>query len=292
VPPLQGLTLLFGSLYGGGGSNGSATGSSVVSAVGSTAGGAVTADASASGSSTVAAAFSALATFSAFASGSSVVSAAGSAASTAATTASATGSSAVSATTSARATATANAVGFSTVAATTVPTAAKAPSVEQKFARWASYQRIGSSYIRQVSPGVYLRVRPEETVPQIVAQERDIGRLDEVSLRGNAIALGLTKEDQRKLRKELRKIKAEEARVVRICGTVATSKGFARASAGSGKAHKVAASGSARCAARMSATAAMTARATNGGMEGSFSMRYHGLSERELIDILEQLEII
>ena len=250
--PIQGLTFLFGALYDAGG------------------GGA--ADASATGSSSVSAQFSALATFSADASGSSVVSAAGSEASTAATTASATGSSAVS--------------------ATTVPTAAKAPSVEQKFARWASYQRIGSSYIRQVSPGVYLRVRPEETVPQIVAQERDIGRLDEVSLRGNAIALGLTKEDQRKLRKELRKIKAEEARVVRICGTTASCAGFSQASARGSKAYTATAKGGAAVGGKMSARASATAEATNGGIEHSLTIRYNGFTRSELIDILEQLEII
>lgn len=248
--------------------------------------------ASAFGSSTVAASFSALANFSASAVGSSVVSAVGSAASAGAATASATGSSVVSATTSALAAANAVAVGSSTVSATAVPAAAKAPSVEQKFARWASYQRIGSSYIRQVSPGVYLRVRPEETVPQIVAQERDIGRLDEVSLRGNAIALGLTKEDQRKLRKELRKIKAEEARVVRICGTTASCAGFSQASARGSKAYTATAKGGAAVGGKMSARASATAEATNGGIEHALTIRYNGFTRSELIDILEQLEII
>ena len=248
--------------------------------------------ASASGSSTVAASFSALARFLASATGSSVVSAVGSGASAGTATASATGSSVVSATTSALAAANAVAVGSSTVSATTVPTAAKAPSVEQKFARWASYQRIGSSYIRQVSPGVYLRVRPEETVPQIVAQERNIGRLDEVSLRGNAIALGLTKEDQRKLRKELRKIKAEEARVVRICGTTASCAGFSQASARGSKAYTATAKGGAAVGGKMSARASATAEATNGGIEHALTIRYNGFTRSELIDILEQLEII
>lgn len=270
--PIQGLTFLFGALYDAGG------------------GGA--ADASATGVSVVSAGFSALATFDAAAVGSSTVSAVGSTAGSAVTAdASATGSSTVDAAFSALATFTASATGSSTVNATTGGRA-NAPSVEQKFARWASYRRVGSNYIRQVSPGVYLRVRPEERVPQVVVQESDVGRLDEVPLRGQAIALGLTKTDQRKLRKELRRIEVEERRVTRICGTVASCSGSSKVGARGAKSYSAKASGKSSAGARMSARATANAEATNGGIEHALTIRYHGITKQELVDILEQLEII
>jgi hypothetical protein len=347
--PLQGLTLLFGALYGAGGggtANASATGvsivsaefsalatfdaaavgSSTVSAVGSTAGGAVTADASATGSSTVSAIFSGLATYDATATGSSTVTAVGSsitgatanATATGSSTvtavlsalgtfdASATGSSTVTALFSALATYTASATGSSTVTAvgsstggavaadasaigfSTVEAAGSSlaatdasatgsstvsaktggevdtPSVEQKFARWASYRRVGSNYLRQVSPGVFLRVRPEERVPQVVVKDKVVGPLDKLSLRGQAIALGLTKSDQRKLRKELRRIELDDKRIVKTCGTVCAGKSKVFARGGSVK---------------------MTP-------EETYVITYYGLTKRELIDILDQLEII
>ena len=303
-----------------------AVGSSTVSAVGSTAGGAVTADASATGSSTVSAIFSGLATYNATATGSSTVSAVGSsitgatanATATGSSTvtavlsalgtfdASATGSSTVTALFSALATYTASATGSSTVTAvgsstggavaadasaigfSTVEAAGSSlaatnasatgsstvsartggevdtPSVEQKFARWASYRRVGSNYLRQVSPGVFLRVRPEERVPQVVVKDKVVGPLDKLSLRGQAIALGLTKSDQRKLRKELRRIELDDKRIVKTCGTVCAGKSKVSARGGSVK---------------------MTP-------EETYVITYYGLTKRELIDILDQLEII
>jgi hypothetical protein len=55
-----------------------------------------------------------------------------------------------------------------------VPPVQTGPSVPQKFQRWASYQKIPGSFIRQVSPGVYLRVTPENLDPQVVVNEEVI----------------------------------------------------------------------------------------------------------------------
>lgn len=250
-----------GSSITGATANATATGSSTVSAVLSALG---TFDASATGSSTVTAVFSALATYTASATGSSTVTAVGSSTGGAvAADASAIGFSTVEAAGSSLAATNATATGSSTVSAKTggeVDT----PSVEQKFARWASYRRVGSNYLRQVSPGVFLRVRPEERVPQVVVKDKVVGPLDKLSLRGQAIALGLTKSDQRKLRKELRRIELDDKRIVKTCGTVCAGKS------------KVSARGS---------SVKMTP-------EETYVITYYGLTKRELIDILDQLEII
>lgn len=88
------------------------------------------------------------------------------------------------------------------------PEGKKAPSVPIKFGRWASYRRDGNEYIRQVSPGVYLRIRPEETAPAVVAHGEEIGRVTEISLRGPEMAALLVKGIERKVIRKLR----EEAR--------------------------------------------------------------------------------
>lgn len=80
-------------------------------------------------------------------------------------------------------------------------------SVPTKFARWASYQRRPGTFIRQVSPGVYLRASKTEA-PVVVVNEREIGPAEDV--RGERLAAmlaqGLDKRDARKIRKILRRL--------------------------------------------------------------------------------------
>ncbi len=82
-----------------------------------------------------------------------------------------------------------------------------AASVPQKFARWASYQRRPNSFLRQVSPGVYLRASTTEK-PVVVLNNREIGPADD--LRGERLAAmlaqGLDRRDARKIRKILRRL--------------------------------------------------------------------------------------
>lgn len=58
----------------------------------------------------------------------------------------------------------ASSVGSSVVAATGVAIAAGAGSFKMREARWASYRRVDGKYIRQVAPGVYLRVEKDKPV--------------------------------------------------------------------------------------------------------------------------------
>lgn len=227
---LQGLTLLFGGLLGAGGgvssAVASASGSSTVSAVGASlfsstaistgtcsvdAQGAAfnSSTASASGTSTVSAQGEAaenIQSATASASGTSTVAAQG--ASIAAAEALAQGSSQVDAQGSfiGVASATASASGSSTVSAQGKAVGGAA-SVPTKFARWASYQRRPGSFIRQVSPGVYLRAGRNEP-PVVVVNDREIGPAEGV--RGDRLAemlsQGLGKRDVRKIRKILRRL--------------------------------------------------------------------------------------
>ena len=179
----------------------------------------------------------------------------------------------------------ASATGTSTVSASG-KAVGRGPSVEQKFSRWASYRHVGSQYIRQVSPGVYLRARPEDKTPVVVVQEQEIGRLDKISLRGQAIADFINRTEQRKLRKELRRIRQIEAPKIRICGTSAATSGSSRVSI-RGKARYIkAATGVARSRAKIDAASDEV------GPKLVYTVIFHGPTHSELMDILEELEII
>lgn len=120
----------------------------------------------------------------------------------------------------------------------------------------------------------------------VVVQEQDIGRLDEISLRGQAIADFLSKAEQRKLRKELRRIQQVEAPKTRICGTSAATSASSRVSAG-GKARYIkAATGVARSRAKIDAASDEV------GPKLVYTVIFHGPTHSELMDILEELEII
>jgi hypothetical protein len=75
------------------------------------------------------------------------------------------------------------------------------------MARWASYQRRPGTFIRQVSPGVYLRATSTEA-PVVFVNDRDIGPAENV--RGDKLAgmlaQGLDRRDARKIRKILRRL--------------------------------------------------------------------------------------
>lgn len=131
----------------------------------------------------------------------------------AAANASATGTSTVSAITPSVAATSASATGQSTVAAE-ARILGGAASVPQKFARWASYQRKPGSFLRQVSPGVYLRAGTDEK-PVIVVNDQEIGTAE--NLRGDRLAgmlaQGLDRRDVRKIRKILRRLDEPPAAV-------------------------------------------------------------------------------
>lgn len=167
-------------------STAAASGSATVAAQGEAAGSIQSAVASAGGTSTVSAQGATNAAAEAFAQGSSQVDAQGSFIGVSSAAASASGSSAVSA------------QGKAIGGAASVPT---------KFARWASYQRRPGSFIRQVSPGVYLRATKDQP-PVVVVNDREIGPAENV--RGDRLAgmlsKGLDKRDARKIRKILRRL--------------------------------------------------------------------------------------
>lgn len=160
-----------------------ASGSAAVSAQG---GGVSSTTAAASGASTVSAQGASIAAAEALAQGNSQVDAQGSFIGVVSAAASASGSSTVSA------------QGKAVGGAASVPT---------KFARWASYQRRPGSFIRQVSPGVYLRAGKDEP-PVVVVNDREIGPAENV--RGDRLAemlsQGLGRRDARKIRKILRRL--------------------------------------------------------------------------------------
>lgn len=173
----------------GGGVNSTAaaaSGTSTVSAQGAAAGNIQSAVASAVGTSTVTAQGASIAAAEALAQGSSQVDAQGSFIGVVSAAASASGSSTVSA------------QGKAVGGAASVPT---------KFARWASYQRRPGSFIRQVSPGVYLRAGKDKS-PVVVVNDREIGPAEDV--RGDRLAemlsQGLGRRDARKIRKILRRL--------------------------------------------------------------------------------------
>ena len=93
-----------------------------------------------------------------------------------------------------------------------VPPVQTGPSVPQKFQRWASYQKIPGSFIRQVSPGVYLRVTPENLDPQVVVNEQVIAPAATIST--NILAKQILGDRAvRKIRKELRRVNELETRL-------------------------------------------------------------------------------
>lgn len=188
-----------------------AAGTSTVSAVGSTGGAVVAADASAVGTSTVAAVGAKTQAADATAVGSSTVDAAS--ARVQAADANAVGSSTVNAVTPSVAATSASATGQSIVSAE-ARVVGGAASVPQKFARWASYQRKPGSFLRQVSPGVYLRAGTDEP-PVVVVNDRELGPA--ADLRGDRLAgmlaQGLDRRDARKIRKILRRLDEPPAAV-------------------------------------------------------------------------------
>lgn len=92
---------------------------------------------------------------------------------------------------------------------TLTPETRRVASVPIRYGRWASYRSADSGYIRQVSPGVYLRIRPEESIPEVIVENVSLGPVTELPLRGpDTVALlarGLERRTIRKLREEARK---------------------------------------------------------------------------------------
>jgi len=88
------------------------------------------------------------------------------------------------------------------------------PSAPTRLARYASYRRDGSAFIRQIAPGIYLRAGSEELLPNVIVGQQEVGSAELLSAKGNPLAKQILGDRAvRKIRRELRRIRDTENRL-------------------------------------------------------------------------------
>ena len=94
------------------------------------------------------------------------------------------------------------------------PPVGAGPSAPMRLTRYASYRRDSGAFIRQVSPGVFLRASSEELLPNVVVGQEEVGSAEVLAAKDNPLAKQILGDRAvRKIRRELRRLQESGSRL-------------------------------------------------------------------------------